>query len=527
MIVEDQREVLHALSQPSFHGDRASEVERIDTHISVVFLAGDRVLKLKRAVKFGYVDFSTVARRKAACEAEVKANARMAPSLYRGVVTVTRAPDGSLELGGPGVAVDYLVDMTRFDQATLFDRQAERGQLTPALMRELARAIADYHQGAAVRYDHGGLRGMTWVVDGNLADVQSHVPNVFGRDACTTLADRTRRALAAHGTRLDARRTAGHVRQCHGDLHLRNICLVDGRPTLFDAIEFNDELSCVDTAYDLAFLLMDLEHRELHLHANAVLNAYVERTGDRDALALLPLFLSCRAAVRAKIGADAADVQNDRSLADGMRAEARRYLDLALTSLAPPPPSVMAVGGLSGSGKSTVAAALAPRIGALPGAIVLRSDVIRKRLWGTRSSLDRLPPGAYTPEVSARVYETLVAEATEVVGAGHAVIVDAVFLDEHGRRAIEDVAARSRVPFRGFWLDAPPEVLATRVASRVADASDADAEVVARQRQRQPNTVGWMRIDATPPPDRIVDDVLAPLRAAGLSRGSTAPERRG
>ena len=284
MITEDQTAVIDALASPSTHG--GAPVERIDTHTAIVFLAGSRAWKLKRAVRFDYLDFSTVERRKAMCDAEVRLNRRIAPAVYRGVVAVTRAPDAA----------------------------------SPELDRR--------------------------------------------------------------GALLDARREAGLVRQCHGDLHLRNIVMLEGQPTLFDAVEFNDEIACIDVIYDLAFLLMDLWRRQLPRHANAVWNGYLAETADLDGVSLLPLFLSCRAAVRAKTSATAARVQDSPERAGELRALAREYLALAERLLHPAEPCLIAVGGFSGSGKSTLALGLAPSVGAVPGAVVLRSDEIRKRLCG-------------------------------------------------------------------------------------------------------------------------------------------------
>lgn len=516
MITQDQRDVIHALSMPAFYGHDVATVERIDTHISVVFLAGPRVFKLKRAVKFDYVDFSSLERRRLACGAEVEANRRAAPALYRGVTAITREPDGRLQLGGHGQPVDYVVEMARFDQETLFDRLASRGALTRELMTELAAEIAAFHAGAAPRRDHGGLSGMSWVVDGNSAGLRTHVHTVFPADACDALDAATRTALARMGPLLDARRAGGHVRQCHGDLHLRNICLVDGTPTLFDAIEFNDELSCVDTAYDLAFLLMDLLHRRLRPWANLVLNEYTRLTGDRAALQLLPLFLACRATVRAKIGADAADVQAEAERATAMQQEARDYLALARACLEPHRASITAIGGLSGTGKSTVAAHVAPVVGALPGALVLRSDVVRKTLWGAASTLERLPAEAYSSEMTGRVYAALADQARDAVATGHAVIVDAVFLNPAEREHMTRVAAEAGVPFAGIWLEAPAQVLTARVDARAGDASDATSAIVARQLQQSPGHLTWTRVNASDAPERVVATVRRTLLDAGL-----------
>ena len=358
MITQDQTEIVEFLASPRAHDGAA--VERIETHASIVFLAGTNAWKLKRAVRYDYLDFSTADRRRAMCEAELRINRRTAPDLYRRVVAVTREPDGSLALGGQGVAVDWVLEMARFDQDGLFDRLAAKGTLDLGLMRPLSSAIARFHQAAETRRDHGGKSGMAWVIDGNAAGFNEQGAGVLDGALCATVTSESRRALERVGALLDARQRDGRVRQCHGDLHLRNIVLIDGHPTLFDAIEFNDEIACIDVLYDLAFLLMDLWRRRLPRHANAVWNGYLGETLDLEGLPLLPLFLSCRAAVRAKTSATAAALQDDVTRRDELRDLARAYLDMAGQLLHPPRPALVAVGGLSGSGKSALAAAVAP-----------------------------------------------------------------------------------------------------------------------------------------------------------------------
>jgi aminoglycoside phosphotransferase family enzyme/predicted kinase len=493
---DPQRDVVSFLSTPQAYRLRAGPVERIDTHISIVWLAGDRAFKLKRAVCFDYVDFSTVALRRVACEAEVRLNRRTAPALYRGVQAVTREADGSLALGGAGVAIDWVVEMTRFDQDTLFDRLAERGRLEVALMEGLAEAIVRFHADATVRSDHGGRAGMAWVVDGNALGCVEQGAGVLEPAACARLTADTRAAIDRHATRLDARRQGGLVRECHGDLHLRNICLLDGVPTIFDGVEFNDEISCIDVLYDLAFLLMDLWRRDLRVHANTVFNEYIARTTDVEALCLLPLFLSCRAAVRAKTSATAAKAQRDTGQQRELQAASRQYLELARRFLLVPRASLIAIGGFSGSGKSTLAHGLAPAIGAAPGALVVRSDVLRKTLLGV-APLTRLGPEGYAADVTHRVYRLIAQRALTALKAGHTVIADAVFARHQDRETIAAVAREAGVPFAGLWIDAPPEILARRVADRVVDASDATVDVLESQIRSGTGPLDWRRLDGS------------------------------
>ncbi len=501
-VVDSQQEVIGFLSRPAAYGQSAGVVERIDTHISVVFLFGRRAYKLKRALRFDYLDFSTAALRRQACAAEVRVNRRTARGLYRGILAVTRAPDGGLALGGSGRPIDWVVEMVRFDQETLLDRLAERGRLDEPLMRTLAGAIARFHQEAETRADHGGSAGMSWVVRGNSAGLAEEGATLFDPTQRETMDARMQEELARQATLLDARRWHGFVRHCHGDLHLRNICLLDGEPTLFDAIEFNDEIACTDVLYDLAFLLMDLLHRGLRPLANVVLNHYLDLTRDLGGLGLLPLFPSCRATVRAKIGATASALQPDPAQAAALRDEAVAYLGMALELLGPAPPRVVAVGGPSGSGKSVLAAGLAPGLGAAPGAVVLRSDVVRKSLYDVPPT-ERLPPDAYRPVVSAIVYRTLAERMTLLVRAGRSVVVDAVFTDPSDRAALEATVGDA-VPFTGLWLEAPADVLADRVARRTGDPSDADVEVLRRQLAQPAGDISWTRVDASGDPGSVL-----------------------
>ncbi len=496
MITEDQTAVIEFLAAPSTHG--GATVERIDTHASIVFLAGARAYKLKRAVRFDYLDFSTSERRHALCEGEVRLNRRTAPTLYRGVVAVTRQDDGSYALGGDGRPVDWLVEMHRFPQDALFDRLASVGSLGLELMSPLAAAIADFHKAAEPRSDHGGQAGMSWVIEGNAAGFAEFGRSCLDPSAAYRATDAARRELDRGAEMLERRRQSGFVRQCHGDLHLRNIVLLDGRPTLFDGVEFNDEISCTDVFYDLAFLLMDLWRRKLPRQANTVWNRYLVETADFDGIPLLPLFLSCRAAVRAKTSATAAQLQRDAQRRSELEGMAREYLAMAEQLLHPPHPCLVAVGGFSGSGKSTLALGLAPSVGAVPGALVLPSDETRKRLCGV-PLLQRLSPEGYSSHVSERVYSTLAEQAALVLRAGHSVVLDAVYARAADREVIEHVAAAAAVPFIGLWLEAPESQLLDRTGQRRNDASDADASVVRAQRAQDTGDIRWCRLDASLP----------------------------
>lgn len=499
MIVEDQGEVEAFLSRPEAFGMEAgTAVERVQTHISSIFLCNDRVLKLKRAVKFPVLDFSTSELRKRFCEAEVTINRRTAPGLYRGVLPVTREVGGALALDGAGEAVDWVVDMVRFDEEAVLDRMAQRGELDRHLMSDLAESIARFHKGAEVILDGGGKAGLNRHIESNVHTFAECPAGTFDPGKLARLTEETQVWLDRVGPSLEARRRLGKVRRCHGDLHLRNIVLLDGVPTLFDAIEFWDAIAEIDTAFDLAFLIMDLDHRDMCRHASILMNAYLDLTADGSALEALPLFLSVRAAIRAHVSATTAGTIVDRAAADKLSSEARGYLDKALAYLDPPKPRLVAVGGLSGSGKSHMGRELAPYLGAVPGARVVRTDVIRKRLAGVHP-LTKLSQEAYSPEMSAQTYRVFCEGALNILRAGHSVIADAVFSKPEEREAIARVAEEADVPFTGLWLEAPPEVMEDRVNKRQGNASDADVRVVRMQLDYDLGDIVWHRVDSSGP----------------------------
>lgn len=489
-IDESQAAVIAFLGDPRSHGI-SDEVAVIRTHASVVFLAGTRAYKLKRAVTYSFLDYGSIARREAACRAELALNRRTAPALYLAVRAIRRRMDGSLGFDGDGEAVDWVVEMARFADGALFSQLVETGGLAPLLMRDTADVIAAFHAAAEVTPDLGGAAGIGAVLRINGENQREVMPSARTEQ----LVAATAAAFDAQASLLEQRRAAGRVRRCHGDLHLGNICLLEGKPVLFDCIEFSDLIACIDVLYDLAFLLMDLIHRGRVDLANLVFNRYVDMSDDADGLALMPLFLSLRAGVRAHVTARAGS-----DAAPG-------YLERALSLLQVVPPRLMAVGGLSGTGKSSVAARLAPLLGQAPGARHLRSDVIRKRHFNLAPE-EKLPAEAYALAVNDLVYDRLLATARATLAAGCSVILDAVSAKPAERAAFARLAADLRVPFTGIWLEADPAQLAGRIAARRNDASDADAAVLRRQLGYDLGALDWHRVDA----GRGLDDVVAAAR---------------
>lgn len=499
MKTDRQADVISFLADPASHG--GAPVQRIDTHAAIVFLAGDRAFKMKRAVTFSYLDFATADARRAACEAEVRLNRRTAPELYLGVRSVNRQADGRPGFGA-GEPIEWLVEMRRFPADALLEDVAARGELTPALVRALADEIARFHDMAEIARIESGAAHIAEVIESNRRSLIDAAGDMLAMADIQLWHRRILAALARVADLLDRRAAAGFVRHCHGDLHLRNICLLDGRPRLFDCLEFDAGLATIDTLYDLAFLLMDLWMRGLRAEASAVLNRYCDRSAMDMAggLAAMPLFLSLRAAIRAHASASAAEVQTDAAKQQQEREQARQYLSMAADLLQPAPIRLIAIGGLSGTGKSTLAQRLAPFIGAPPGARVLRSDVIRKRLADAAPE-QRLPPESYTRESSAAVYRQMYEQTAALLAGGVSVIADGVFADQAERRAIAAVDAS----FAGLWLTAPPALLRQRVTDRRNDASDATAAVIDRQLQYDVGPLdAWQTIESGDGADMVL-----------------------
>ena len=498
-----QQPVIDFLSDPASHG--GAPVKRIDTHVASVFLAGERALKIKRAVRFAFLDFSTLRTRRAACEAEIAVNRAFAPSVYRRVVPITREPNGQLAIGGKGEPVEWAVEMRQFDESQTLDHLADVGLLNETLADTLGHAVAAAHRVAPTVTDSHFTEALAEVIEQNEAELASE-PSVSLQDL-RALAAAAEAALERVKPLLLAREHAGLVRRCHGDLHLGNIVLIDGKPVLFDAIEFDERIATGDVLYDLAFLLMDLVERGLHQAANIVLNRYLadtQRIHDLDALAALPLFMSIRAAIRAKV--TAARLRQAGSQAELMHGP-RDYAALAQKLLVPGKPRLIAIGGLSGTGKSLLARALAPRLHPLPGAVVLRSDIERKALFAAAET-DKLPEAAYTADTTAKVYAVLVEKARRAVSAGYSVIVDAVFAKPDERAEIAKIAPAA---FDGLFLTASLGTRLSRVGGRSGDASDADTIVARKQEDFDLGQINWTRVDASGTPEETLTRADAAL----------------
>jgi uncharacterized protein len=508
---DSQAAIFKLLSDPATFG--GAEIRRVDTHGASVFLAGDRVIKVKRAVRYPFLDYSTLDKREAACRAELEVNRNFAPQLYRRVVPITREAGGALKLDGAGEPVEWAVEMARFDENSTLDHVADRGELGEVLTSKLAGAVAAMHERAQPVEPESWIAALPDFIADNAASFQGH-GELFPSSAVAKLDRESRASLARLQPLLRERGAAGLIRRGHGDLHLGNIAVLDGKPVAFDALEFDPVIAAGDVLYDLAFLLMDLIERDLRPAANTVLNDYfsaTRRDADYDGIAALPFFMSLRAAIRAKVTVARLDIgagENRRETAQS----AKRYFDLALELLVPVAPVVVCTGGLSGTGKSLLARSLAPTLPPLPGALVLRSDVERKALYGVAEH-DRLPPEAYRAEVSEEIYRILDDKTARIARAGYSVIVDAVFAKPDERVAIETAATAAA--FRGVFLVADIATRLARIGRRSADASDADAAVARRQEEFDIGSINWPTVDASGSPEQTLRNARTAIASDG------------
>lgn len=474
------------LRSPGCFPHPVGKVELLETHISWVLLAGDYAYKVKKPVSLGFVDFSTLESRRRYCEEELRLNRRTAPDLYLDVVPVTGSEEAPA-IGGPGPAIDHAVKMRRFPQEALLDRVARAGELTSAHVQALARSVAAFHAQAA-RADppsiHGSPQAVLADALGNFAALEA----IDGLAGTRPSREDLRRWTEGECARLEAelarRHREGCVRECHGDLHLGNVALLDGRPVAFDAIEFNEAFRWIDVMNEVAFPVMDLFHHGLPRLAHRFLDAYLDATGDYAGLEVLRFYLVYRAMVRAKVScirahqAGAGGDERERS------AHAYRgHLALAGRLSRRAAPALVAMHGIAGSGKSTVAAQLVEAL----GAVRVRSDVERKRLAGLPADARTgSQPGAglYTADSDRLTYGRLAELATTCLAAGYAVIVDATFLSRSWREAFRDLARDRGARFVLIGCTAPMEVLRARVVLRSRegrDPSEAGLAVLARQ----------------------------------------------
>jgi len=478
--------LVRGLQRPEAYPEPVGRVERIDTHISTVLLAGKHAYKIKKPLNLGFLDFSTLEKRRQSCEDEVRLNRRTAPAIYLDVAGIAGSIDAPrIEAGsvndGTHAVLEYAVRMRRFDPDQTLDRLALRGELGDAVVADLATAVAHLHgQAPPAVPDFGSpARIEHWALD-NFHAMRSQVQSADDRARLDALEAWTRDEARAQAALMAERVQAGCVRECHGDLHLSNVVLLEGTPVIFDAIEFNRELRCIDVISDMAFAFMDLVDHGLPRLAWRFVSAYLERTGDYTGLPLLRFYAVYRALVRAKVALirlRQPQLSHHVRLREHMSFE--HYLALAERLRGQGASLLAAMTGLSGSGKSTVALCLAERV----GGVRIRSDVERKRLFGLESSMAS-GGSIYSADANAKTYARLEKCAQGGVAARVPVIIDAASLRRNERLRFRDLARELGAHFALIVCSAPTEVLRARVAARAAadtDPSEADLGVLERQ----------------------------------------------
>lgn len=512
-----QQETIAFLMASESHGAQRGPVELHETHGALIFLVGDVTYKIKKAVKFPYMDFSTLEKRRDICRHEYAINQPQAPEIYLEVVAVTQEEDGTLAFNGNGIAVEWAIKMKRFDQDRILENLPLCHLSETGLIRNLARTISDFHRTARKITTSDGVKRVALLID-ELMESFDRSQTVLGKEEVSKFSSLARHQLKLASAILTSRGEEGFVRRCHGDLHLGNIVLLEDKPVLFDALEFDEELAITDTLYDLAFLMMDLDQKGLPDVANTVLNRYLFQTGaveDLEGLRAMPLFLAIRAGVRAMVSLDRAG-QTSGALAQQEIQMARRYFSSALSYLIPPKPVLIAVGGFSGTGKTTLAERLAGTcFPHAPGLVHLRSDLERKRLFN-RAETERLDQAGYTADANKQVYDRLISKARICLESWQSVIIDAVFSKQWERQLAEDLAGDLDVPFQGLWLTAEESKMTSRVTMRKGDASDATAAIVLQQLKAGAGTIGWQEIDAGGSKEQTVKNTFSVLNCPGI-----------
>jgi aminoglycoside phosphotransferase family enzyme/predicted kinase len=483
--VDEQVRLIRLLTDPTLHGPWCANVRVVETHISYVLLTGRYAYKIKKPVDLGFLDFTTLDARRFYCDRELTLNRRHAPTIYLDVVAITGTVDHPC-IGGDGPALEYAVRMREFPQDALLTQVLARGELTASHVDQLAATVADFHGSAVAADASSDFGSATEVLDLAIENFTEIVPLLHDASDLRDIAALRQWTEQEHARRaalFTDRQRGGFVRDCHGDLHLGNIALIDGQVTIFDCIEFNDHMRWSDVMADVAFVVMDLHDRGRPDLASRFLSAYLELTGDYEGVAVLRFYVVFRAMVRAKVACMRARQTNDAAARIGQIAEYRQYLKLATVCSRSSAPGIVITHGFSGSGKTKHSECLVERA----GAVRIRTDVERKRRHGlppgSRSG-SALNTGLYAAAETDRTYLAVARFTRAVAGAGYPVVVDATFLQRHRREQFRTLSEELGVPFVIVDLVAPVETLRARVQKRdrlAHDASEADVHILEDQ----------------------------------------------
>lgn len=479
----DLPELIRSLLQPECYDHPVKHLELIETHISWIILTGDFAYKIKKPIDLGFLDFSTLEKRRFCCDEELRLNSRLAAAIYLEVIPVSGKP-AQPQMGGAGPVIEYAVRMVQFPQAAQLDNMLAQGELDDRHIDALAVLVSDFHRCTDVAGDDSDFGDSEHVyapVAENFAQIRQHLRSTVYHERLLSLQRWSEKTFEALKAVFERRKAAGCIRECHGDMHLRNLVWFDGEPLAFDCLEFNPALRWIDTVSEAAFLVMDLQDRQQPALAQRFLNGYLERSGDYQGMQVFRFYLAYRALVRAKVDAIRAGQPH---IGDAEKSEAEHeflaYLELAESYTQAERPRLIITRGLSASGKSTLTQPLLESI----AAIRVRSDVERKRLYGIKPDTDSsaaIAQGIYSAAAGVKTYNRLRSLAGTLIDAGYTVIVDAAFLKYEQRRPFMELAQEKQVPFIILEFTASADTLRERIKARAHDVSDADLSVLEHQ----------------------------------------------
>ena len=473
-------EIVRFLQDPqSYPHETTAEIKHLETHISHVFLCGDYAYKMKKPLDLGFLDFTSLAKRKYYCEEELRLNSIFAPEIYLDVLPIYEK-EGQFSFEQEGKVVEYVLKMRQFEQEQILSSKVEKGTISHDLLTELAQKLAGIHQKADSDQEissFASVENIRKIADQNFAQTQDYIGTCISQQRFEQIQEFTLHFLDKHQTLFESRQQSGKIRECHGDLHLNNICVYNGEIQFFDRIEFNKEYRNIDVVYDLAFLIMDLHYRKEHRAATTVMNEYFEHSGDYEGAALLSFYACMRAYIRGKVTSFRLnDPEINEQEKEAVIAEAKAYFELAASYAAPEQTAIWITSGLSGSGKSTVAR----KIAAQKTFLIIRSDALRKHLTGV-PLYEKGPQDIYNSEVSQATYDKLIQLADFLTGFGVSVLLDARFDKIKWRTRAMKLALQRELEFKIVYCKAAPRELKRRLQQRTTDVSDASASLIDQQ----------------------------------------------